>query len=338
MDVIGIVEVCQVFDLNYSRVYNPGRRGPHIQISCPLAWAGQFHTGKDEKPSCSVTVNDQGPSLSRCHGASCGYRGSFLDLIRKAVQLRRTGRANKELAGLIKKIKEAESVDLGNLLDKNKKRAHGAPTTLYAAKSMRTGRTIPEDRLSRMDETYHAYAESRGVSVESWKRWGLLFDPRKQCVVFPVRGFNQGLVGMTGRGVDPEDRNPKKNYPGLDKGNNLFGQHLLKPDQPIVIVEGPIDCVHSDVSLSPLGVGVVATLGEGFSRVQAKIVRGFKPPAVYVFTDGDRGGETIAYKINNVLKKHVILKRMDTPRGEDPGSLSNEQIVSLFNAAGKIKT
>lgn len=338
MDVIGIVDVCQVFDLNYSGVYNPGRRGPHIQISCPLAWDGQFHNSRqDEKPSCSVTINDQGPSLARCHGASCGYRGSFLDLIRKAVSIRRIGRANKELAGLIKKIKEAESVNLPNQLELNRRRVSGAPTTLYSAKSKSIGTTIPEARLSRMDSSYHPYAESRGITEESWIRWGLLFDPRKNCVVFPVRSLNSSLVGMTGRGIDPNDPAPKKNYPGLDKSHNLYGQHLLKPEQPIIVVEGPIDCVHSDVSAEKLGAGVVATLGEGFSRAQAKIIRGMRPPAVYIFTDGDRGGEMIAAKINNALKKHVILRRMTTPLGEDPGSLSGQAIVSLFNDADKTK-
>jgi len=339
MDVIGIVDVCQVFGLDYSGVYNPGRRGPHIQISCPLAWDGQFHKSRqDEKPSCSVTINDQGPSLARCHGASCGYRGSFLDLIRKAVSLRRTGRANKVLSKILITIKEAESVNLSNQLDLNKKRAQGAPTTLYAARNMSTGVTIPEARLSRMDSGYHPYAESRGITEESWIRWGLLFDPRKNCVVFPVRSLNSGLVGMTGRGIDPNDPAPKKNYPGLDKSHNLYGQHLLKPGHPIIIVEGPIDCVYSDVSAEKLSAGVVATLGEGFSRTQAKIVRGMRPTADYIFTDGDRGGEMIASKIKGALKKHVILKRMLTPKGEDPGSLSHQDIMSLYHEAGKIKS
>lgn len=338
MDSIGIVEVCQVFGLNYSRVRQNKKRGPQMQISCPLALDRARHSSRfDEKPSCSVTVTDDGPSKAYCHAASCGFKGSFLDLIRKAVQLRRVGRSNKELADLIKAIKEAENVDLGKRMASKRRRIENVPKTLYAAAmNMKYVNTIPEARIDRMESTYHPYAEKRGITEDQWHRWGLRYDGRKRNIVFPVRSVSGALVGMAGRGIDG-DAQAKKNYPGLDKASHLLGQHLLIPEQPIIVVEGPVDCVKSDAYFRELGAGVVATLGEGFSDRHGDIIRNMRPPVVYIFCDGDKAGYVIASKIANVLSKRVVLKFMKTPLGEDPGSLTREQSITLYNEAVRVK-
>lgn len=338
MDEVGIKKVCDVFGLNYSRVKPNRKRGPQMQISCPLAADPNRHSSSfDEKPSCGVSVNGQEPSKAYCHAASCGWRGSFLDLVREAVKIRRIGRENKHLVDLIKWVKEQETYDLASMLEAKREKVSNAPKTLYAAKQSRSkAQVMPESRLAHMSREYHKYAKFRGLTEKSWDRWDMRFDPRKKAIVFPVRMSNQKLVGMTGRAVNDDDDEPKKNYPGFDKGYHLLGEVFMRPMTNIIIVEGPIDCVNVDAFLGDRAC-VVATLGEGFSEDQAKLVRGMNPPKVFIFADGDKGGRMIQSKIVDALGKRVVLYSMKTPWGKDPGKLDGETIISLYENAEPVK-
>lgn len=338
MDELGIIEVCTAFDLKYSRTYENARRGPQMQISCPLAFDGTFHSStRDESPSLSVTVDPEQQSLCYCHGASCGYRGTFLNLIRKAIQIRTNGRIPADLKALLERVKELESTSLSKVMGVRKTRITAAPTTLSAALKVKQKiNPYPEDRLEAMDPTYHPYATKRGISEESWKRWGMRFDSSRACIVFPVRTMQGVLSGLVGRSIADVVESAKKNYPGLNKAENFFGAQFMTNGKPVVIVEGPIDCVNVDTFLSEKA-SVVATLGQGFSDTQSTMIRSVKPPVVYVFPDGDRGGKLIGQKIVHALSRHVILKIMRAPSGEDPGSLKGDVIKDLFENAERIK-
>lgn len=339
MNADGITEACDILELNHSGVYTPANRGPHMQISCPLAIDDERHDGDDHRPSCSITVSDDEPSKARCHGAKCGYRGTFLMMLEEAAVLRWSGEITdtvRALRKLLRWAREVETPSPSNSLASSQRTVDARPKTLNAAMSTRKDKVLDESAIRRLDNTYHPYAAKRGITEAAWKRWGIHFDARKQCLAFPVRSLGGALVGLTGRYVR-DDVNPKShNYPGLDKSLFLMGENLLEFEKAVVIVEGPIDCVVTDEPDEDFRV--VSTLGEGFGEKHAKTLRRFHPSRVIIFTDGDSGGVLISKKIARLLAPHLPLYLVDTPKGKDPGSLSRDERLSLIADARRILT
>lgn len=331
MDAEGVLKLCDALDLRHSAVYTPPGRNPHMQISCPLACDPKRHRGSDERPSCSVMLDDDGPSVARCHGANCGFRGSLVALVTLAVRLRQVGRmkGEKSLSELIRWVKQSEKLDPETLLRRSDARVREAPKVF--SQVQRAKDVIDEARLSRMSTELHPYAVGRGITLESWQRWGLRYDPAQQCVVFPVRNTKQSLVGLAGRDVTGENTKAH-NYPGLRSAHYLFGEHLLRVGKPVVIVEGQVDAVKTDAVLGDR-CSTVAVMGGGFSDRQGRTIRGFHPPVVYVFTDGDAGGDTLARKITRVLSPFVVIKRLQAERGSDPGAMTGAAIEAAFSAS-----
>ena len=103
-------------------------------------------------------------------------------------------------------------------------------------------------------------------------------------------------------------------YMGLDKSKHLYGSQLLEPGKPIVIVEACVDAIKTWQALAGKAC-IVASLGEGFSDTHVKTISSMRPPAVYIFTDGDSAGRLMANKIAHGLHGTVMVRIMECPWG-----------------------
>jgi 5S rRNA maturation endonuclease (ribonuclease M5) len=187
------------------------------------------------------------------------------------------------------------------------------------------------------------YAITRGITLDTCKRWGLGYDKIGKRLVFPVRRRDGKLVGMQGRDVTGEAERRHHNYEGFKKEKYLLGAHLLEEGKPIVVVEGAVGAVKVYQALYPEAC-VVAPLGEGFSKWHADTIADCNPPCVYIFTDGDAAGRSIASKIEYQLHGRVPMRLMECPvevdeKGKkmwDAGNLPEDHIKRLFKNAKPI--
>lgn len=355
MNEDGIVEICETLGLGYGRPY-PGSNtwGPHISISCPLA-PGTHNDPYDENLSCSIQLNEDGPSGARCFSGNCNFKGSLQRLVRLAVEIRCEKDENgnrkpppEELNALYKRVVAIEKVSLAVRHEKALQQIKELAQARKAAIEDRD--VLPESHFQPYAGTVPKYAMERGLSLATCKRWGLGFDQELKYLVFPVRRRDKKLVGMVGRSVAENPSRRHHNYVGLDKARHLFGAQLLEVGKPVIVVEGCIDAAKVDQTL--LGDAcVVASLGEGFSQQHAKTICGVRPPCVYIFTDGDAAGRAMAAKIEYALHGLAPMRIMECPwgpiredgsrRGVDPGDLPAEIIRHLFDTArpilGKIR-
>jgi DNA primase len=167
--------------------------------------------------------------------------------------------------------------------------------------------------------------------METCKTWGLGHDKDRKCLVFPVRRYDGKLIGMTGRYVYyPNSPTKYHNYAGLNKSRYLFGEHMLKHKEPVIICEGQVDAI---MTWQHLGVPTVASLGEGFGAAHAKTIAAFMPPVVYLFFDNDAAGRMAAEKVEYQLRGRVSMKLMVPPVEMDPGEMSKEQTERAFRSA-----
>lgn len=325
MDEAGIVKLCNSMQLLVSGAY-PGsaKRGPHISISCPLAIKN--HINKfDDNMSCSVQINEDGPSLVRCHSAACGFKGSLLSIVMYASQLRGDP---PEMLKIIEGVSDCEKITLSGILGKVNRKLK-----IAGVKPGRDRDLLDESVLDPFKGSVPRYALERGLTVESCKRWGLGYDRELKRLVFPMRRRDGGLVGLSGRDITGESDRKYHNYAGLDRGKFIFGSHLLEEGKPIVLVEGQIDAVYTDQCLYPM-CNVLATQGAGFSDAHISTIANNCPPYVCIFTDGDSAGSSMASRINYSLKsQHFVRKLMRTPFKKDPASLKENEVTALFNNA-----
>lgn len=360
MNEDGIVMVCTTLGLGCGKAY-PGSStwGPHISISCPLA--PKTHSDPyDGNMSCSVQINDEGPSGARCFSARCGFKGKLLRLIKLSVDIRQKTPELEQLYKYVEQTERQDNAALNAQAAKEIARDGSGSNNLFKTmeqiiaekkRVIEDRDVLPESAFEKMSGSVPAYAIERGITVQSAKRWNLGYDKDLKYLVFPMRRRDGKLVGLIGRSVLKDPKRRHHNYMGLDKAKHLFGAQLLEPNKAIVIVEGAIDAIRTEQALWPQAC-VVAALGEGFSRSHVKTIAQMRPPAVYIFTDGDAPGQSMASKIHYALFGQFPLYLMECPWGPiieanadgtpvrkkvDPADLPDEYIRNLFENAKVIR-
>lgn len=357
MDAQGIVDICDRLGLNHGKPYNSAKRGMHISISCPMApWKHGDDT--DHNKSCSVTIDDDGPSMARCHSFNCDYQGSFFRLIQMAITKR--PQPPEDLKELLRNLAETEK----DTIDAQCARMAVRIDSVWEGRKVVTPQSVPKDRdrdvldentLKPFSGMVPRYVVQRGITLEAAKVWELGYDTGMGRIVFPVRRHDGALVGMTGRilpSISEQKKNegyePTKyhNYSGLNKTLYLYGAHLWQKNRPVVICEGPIDAIRTWMALGHKA-NVGATLGQGFSEAHRKIIKAAWPPGVYIFGDADAAGKRMAEKVHYqltgavplLLMKCPIIDHLDEGGGcytsvaLDPGGMSDEQIAYAYQMA-----
>ena len=84
MDREGIIRVCEELGLSYKGTHK-SRYGIQMSISCPQALIGQHDDPYDDNRSCSVLIDDDGPSFAKCFSFNCGFKGSFFVLVQTTI-------------------------------------------------------------------------------------------------------------------------------------------------------------------------------------------------------------------------------------------------------------
>lgn len=345
MNEEGIVKICDTLGINYGQAYSGSQTwGPHMSIACPVAIKthGDPH---DDNMSCSVQVVPDGPSGARCFSGNCSYKGSLLRLVKYAVEIRGSPPALVEL------LKEVESVEAITLSAQHARTGKEIQRLLAAPVRADERDTIPERLFDGFAGKVPRYAIDRGIQLSTAKAWGLGYDKEAGYLVFPVRKRDGKLVGMVGRAVSADAPRRHHNYLGLDKSKHLFGAQMLEHGKPIVIVESCIDALNTWQALDGEAC-TVATLGEGFSEAHVKQISAMRPPAVYIFTDGDHAGRIMGGKIAYGLHGHVTVRLMECPWGPiidatatglaihkkvDPSDLPAHIVKQLFMDARVVK-
>lgn len=215
-------------------------RGYEIQAECP---AHEERTGhKDKHPSFYINA-DTGMFI--CF--SCGWKGGFSTLLN---YVSGTTNAKEWLAssqGLNARFQRAIKEDVK------------IEEQTYITESMLGAFVSPPEEALR----------SRGLSLASAQKYGVLWDARKSNWIIPIREpLTNKLLGWQEKG---HVNRSFRNYPtGVKKSISLFGYDPNRLDE-FIVVESPLDVLRLDT----LGfAGGVATYGSMVSDVQFNIIRG----------------------------------------------------------------
>ena len=179
--------------------------------------------------------------------------------------------------------------------------------------------------------TGHPYWESRGITSEAVALLKLGYDPRDRRVVFP-HFVGDSLVGWQKRAVPGEtvpDVPKYRSSPGFPKAETLYGQHLVRPGGPVLVVESPFSVAKA----YSLGLpNTVATFGAKVTQGQLDLLRAYD--RVVVWFDDDPAGRYGERAVLQGLYRHAQVSAVAPRRGLDLGDCTSlPEATQMVDAA-----
>jgi DNA primase len=214
--------------------------------------------GKDTHPSFSINI-DKG--VYNCF--SCGSRGTIEELVSDVLGI--------SVPAAFEVLQEWGFDKLNREL-REKEVEHERPEIL------------PEGLLLYYDKMEDEFAEIYRGEVDE-----------QDCLIYPIRRMDGKLVGALARSIESRWHKAMWNIP---KRLYLYGEDLVRSEEPIIIVEGPGDAI----SLRKSGIkNVVALMGVSVSDEQVEKLLSLSSSFI-VWFDRDKAGAT---------GTNLIWKKMD---------------------------
>lgn len=184
---------------------------------------------------------------------------------------------------------------------------------------------IPEWTLGQYTKNYD-YMYSRGFTKETLDHFKVVFNETNKYQGFPVYNAEGGLVGISGRNT----LNEEPRYLPLirfQKAQVVFNLHKINVKQPVIVVEGEINCI----AMYQHGYeNTIAVLGASVAHDQIEILKNSEIEELIVFFDTDPAGEKGTNKLISELWRYMKIKVVDDHEG-DPAEMQKEQVDALIN-------
>lgn len=275
------------------------KKGSYISVTCP------FHNdGMEKHPSCGIYIGDTEAEYGAFNCFTCGTKGSFVYFLSACMD------SSKDYAEkwLISRYGELTNNTILNLepieLTSNTK-------TEY----------LDEDSLDSF-QSYHPYMDKRKLSPKVCEKFKIKYDPKSECLVFPVWDDKDRLVMLTRRSVKN-----KQFYIDKDKEKPVYLMNFIKKLQihEVTIVESQINCL----TLWGWNIPSVATFGCNVTPKQIDILNKSDVRHVYLCFDGDAAGHKGNKKLISSLRSDIMVDVIEMPAGKDVNDLNEEEFNKL---------
>lgn len=255
-------------------------RNDNIRVQCP------FHSnGLEKRPSADIYIGDSTDSVEygHFHCFACGESHPFYVFVASCFN---------------SSIDYAKQWLIDNYADGNIEATLDLPEIDLTPKKIKNN-TLDEAILSTFESFSPYAAAERRISKEILDAFEVKYDPKTQCVVFPVRDEFGKLVMLTKRSV-----NSKMFFIDEDKEKPLYLLHyLLKNNiQKAMICESQIDALQA----YSYGFPCVATIGS-LSDHQIDLINKSCIRVLYICFDNDIAGRRFTNKLLKNIRKDIFV-------------------------------
>ena len=277
------------------------KKGDWIRVTCPS------HSGGVEKnPSCGVYVGDDPDrEYGYAHCFTCGFAKDFVGFVAECFEVSYAD-AKKWLTTNYGVRQSEVTLELEPIvLDRRKTKA----------------KALDESVLDGF-QSWHPYMEKRHISREVAKRFKLRYDPKSECIVFPVYDEDGRLVMLTRRSVVNKmfivDKDKEKPVYLMDdvRRNGLTEATL---------VESQINAI----TLESWGIPAIATFGCNVTPKQMGIINRSGLKHLIICYDGDSAGRYGTERVLSMLSPSIIADVVVMDAGKDVNDLALERYRSL---------
>jgi DNA primase len=278
-----------------------------------------FHNNRGT-PAFNISKNRS--HLWKCHNGRCAKHGNILTLLTAKGYSR--AEAEKLLVHGGVDISEVEKLVM-QLLEEVEEHANpwdGIDSKTFVEADERSG-FVGRD-----------YFESRGIGREAYEHFGLGYSSAKGMVIIPIHNESSVFSGVIGRTINTKRYEYSE---GLARRELIFGLHLAKQYDSIILTEGSLDSIYIWQAGYP---NVGAILGSAISPQQYKLIKKYFSEVICFF-DNDDAGNSIRDSLMETLKDvdvsfvtypdRIITQDDGTQRTpKDPGELTNGEIKEMI--------
>jgi DNA primase len=278
--------------------------GDNAMFCCP------FHG--ESNPSCGMSVKT---GLWGCF--ACGEKGNILQFVAKMDGLELVEAEDKMRKMWIQKA-DPDSIEekVRQILARKDK------------PNKPSNEPVPEWMLSQYVKDY-TYMYTRGFTEEVCNHFNVVFDPKTGYQGIPIYDERGRLIGLSGRNT----KNEEPRYIALiryQKAQVVFNLDKIDKTQPVIVVEGEINCM----SMYQHGyTNTVAVLGASIANDQIEILRNAQIKELIIFFDTDAAGNHGTIKLIQSLWNYMQIKVVDDHEG-DPNTMTKEEVDRLISNAG----
>ena len=274
----------------------------NVLVTCP-----NHKNGMERHTSCNIYCREDNPNVEygKAHCFTCGYTVSLPQFIGKCFE--ETEAFGKEW--LLENFGTSYNSNYLCLpeinIDKSKK-----------------NKFLNENELKKY-AFYHPYMWKRKLSKNVVDYFKIGFDSKSNSITFPVWDSSNRLVMITRRNVDSKIFNIPKD---VEKPVYLLNEVIKQGITRIIVTEGQIDALTA----WSYGVPAVATMGSpSCKQIQSLNFSGVR--IIITMFDNDNAGERFTKKIDELIRKDIILLHAKLPRvAKDINDLTQQQFEEVM--------
>lgn len=279
------------------------RKGDWVRVTCP-----SHSDGREKNPSCGVYVGDDPDrEYGYAHCFTCGFAKDFVGFVAECFDVSCADAKRWLIANY--GVRQSEvALEL-------------EPIIIGDGKRKAKDRPLDESVLDGL-QSWHPYMEKRHISREVAKRFNLRYDPRSECVVFPVYDEDGRLAMLTRRSVVNKtfiiDKDREKPVYLMDdvRRNGLTEATL---------VESQINAL----TLESWGIPAIATFGCNVTPKQMGIINRSGLKHLIICYDGDAAGRHGTERVLSMLSPSIIADVVVMDPGKDVNDITLERYRRL---------
>lgn len=296
--IIDILETIKR-ELGGSKLHMIREKTDYISVTCPA-----HSDGQEKRPSCGIYIGDSNAEYGSFNCFTCGAKGPFYHFV--ALCFDTTD--NNAKKWLIKHFGE-KNTELELNLEPIILKKPSKPQYL-------------DEKILDEFQSYHPYMDKRKLSKKVCETFKIKYDPKSECLVFPVWDEQGNLYMLTRRSV--------KNKTFLidkDKDKPVYLLNYIRKNNipEIVICESQINAL----TLWGWQIPAVATFGCNITDKQVELLNRSGVRHIYLAFDGDDAGKKGTKKLISKLSKSILIDVVEIPAGKDVNDLTEEEFNQL---------
>ena len=278
----------------------------NIVVTCPN---NTHKNGLENRPSCNIynSNNNDKVALGTVHCFSCGYKANFIKFIADSF--------NKNIEFAKQWLLENSDytfVSYSTYLPE-----------IEINKTITSPISTLDESILKNYEYYHKYMWQRNLKKEVVDLFEVGYDPKTDCLTFPVRNEKGQLVCVTKRSVKSKYFEIPSN---IQKPVYLLYYILKKQLNYCAVTEAQIDAL----TLWSYNIPAVATVGQ-ISEEQISTLNKSGITTFITFFDNDAAGDKFTKYFNNHMRKDVFIYNLKVPYPyKDVNDVKQETIYKIF--------
>ena len=276
--------------------------GSGIAVTCP-----HHSGGMERRPSCYINLTNTDVPYMFYHCFTCGSAGPFSKFVGECFN------RDEEFG---------ENWLIANYASDYVKRDLILPKITLNNKQ---GEKYLDESILDSFESYHPYMTKRKISDDVISRFKIKFDPKTQCIVFPVRDIKGRLRFLTRRSVEG------KKFIIDDLANKkyiyLLDEVVKNNYKTVIITESQINAL----TCWSWGYPAVALIGAGTTKEQMEVLNGTGINHYILAYDGDYAGRCGEQRFLKFIRKDVFVDIIRLPDGKDINDLEKEEFEKFIS-------